>query len=336
MSDSSILASMKHGRTPSRCTAEVILPGPLDVAGSVEMFRRAGDDLIDRWDGEVLLRTVRLHGGDTVAVAARPTGTPREPKLLLTVDDPEHLDAAAHAVSTTWFATTPAAMRALTTRDPVVRAADRMFPGLRPALQPDVLTALVRSISAQQINLRFAAVVRARLAEHYGRRHSVDGHTVHSLDAKRLAGARAADLRALQFTTRKAESIIGVANAVLGGSLDRESLAALTDEQVIAQLVTLQGIGRWSAEWLLARTFGRPVVVAGDLGVRKAVGRAYFDRQGETPPTPLGVMPTEQQVRERTAHWGEAAGVAQQLLLTVLAQDRFAELHAEVSAGAAP
>lgn len=318
---------MKHQLAGDGCTTEVELQGPLDVAASVEVFRRAGDDLIDRWDGEVLLRTVRLHGGNAVAVAARPTGTLRLPRLHLTVDDPTQRDLAARAAQSTFFATTtPAALTALTERDPIIRAADRMFPGLRPALQPDVLTALVRSISAQQINLRFAAIVRARLAEHYGRRHSVDGRIVYSLDAQALAGARAADLRVLQFTTRKAESIIGVANAVLGGSLDREHLAAQPDEQVIDRLVTLQGIGRWSAEWLLARSFGRPVVVAGDLGVRKAVGRAYLD----------GAMPTEQQVRERTAHWGDAAGVAQQLLLTVLARDGFAELHAQVSAAAAP
>jgi DNA-3-methyladenine glycosylase II len=86
---------------------------------------------------------------------------------------------------------------------------------------------------------------------------------------------------------------------------------------VIAELVALQGIGRWTAEWLLARSFGRPVVVAGDLGVRKAIGHAY--RNGE--------MPTEQEVRELTAHWGEAAGVAQQLLLHVLADDRWDELR---------
>jgi len=69
--------------------------------------------------------------------------------------------------------------------------------------------------------------------------------------------------------------------------------------------VVFPGIGRWTAEWLLARTLGRPRVVAGDLGVRKAVGAAYLD----------GRMPSEAEVRAATAHWGPAAGVAQQLLL---------------------
>jgi DNA-3-methyladenine glycosylase II len=312
---------MKHGPAASGCSTEVALAGPLDVAASVEGFRRWGDDLVDRWDGEVLLRTVHL-AGETVAVAATPVGSGENPRVRIQVDDPRHLDAAA-AAAAKWFVAAPEALRALTERDPIVRAADRMLPGLRPVLQPDVLTALVRSISAQQINLRFAAVVRARLAERYGRRHTVVGHVVYSLDAEALAAARAADLRALQFTTRKAEYIIGVARTVLGGTLDRARLDALTDEQFVAELVSLDGVGRWTAEWLLARTLGRPVVVAGDLGVRKAVGRAYHND---------GAMPSEQEVREITAHWGAAAGVAQQLLLNVLAENRWEELRRAAAA----
>ncbi|MHB1160446.1 MAG: hypothetical protein ACYC3V_08975 [Chloroflexota bacterium] len=65
------------------------------------------------------------------------------------------------------------------------------------------------------------------------------------------------------------------------------------------------GIGVWTAEWILARTLGRPRVVAGDLGVRKAVGLAYMG-------SPL---PGEGEVRVATADWGSSAGVAQQLLL---------------------
>jgi DNA-3-methyladenine glycosylase II len=208
-------------------------------------------------------------------------------------------------------------LRELSARDPAIRAAEEMHPGVRPVRQPDLLTALVRSVSAQQINLRFAAVVRARLAQRCGRRHSLAGHEGWSLDAEAIAAASAADLRALQFTTRKAESIIAIASAVLGGSLDVEQLDNLDDEQFIARLVALKGVGRWTAEWLLARTLGRPVVVAGDLGVRKAVGHAYCQ----------GRMPSEDEVRQLTAHWGAAAGVAQQLLLHVLVDGRWEELH---------
>ncbi|HZS13600.1 MAG TPA: hypothetical protein VFC09_03280 [Candidatus Dormibacteraeota bacterium] len=313
---------MKHRRGDGSCSTTVDLAGPLDVAASVEVFRRAGDDLIDRWDGATLLRTVRV-AGESIPVACTPLGSVEQPSMRVATNDPRHLDAAARAAAS-FFATVPRqTLESLTDRDPVIRAADRLHHGVRTVLQPDVLTGLVRAVSAQQINLRFAATVRARLARRYGRRHEVEGHEVWSLEPDVLAAARAADLRELQFTTRKAGYIIGIASAVAGGTLDAAQLAERSDEEVVAELVTLPGIGRWTAEWLLARSFGRPVVVAGDLGVRKAVGHAYRE----------GAMPSEEEVRELTAHWRDAAGVAQQLLLHVLAGDEWQQLR-ELSAAA--
>ena len=124
-------------------------------------------------------------------------------------------------------------------------------------------------------------------------------------DPSRLAGAEVADLRELQFSNAKTVAVIAFAGAVASGRLDLDELATSEDEMVVERLVAFPGIGRWTAEWLLARTLGRPRVVAGDLGVRKAVGAAYLD----------GRMPSEAEVRAVTAHWGAAAGVAQQLLL---------------------
>jgi len=291
------------------------LAGPLDVPGSLEVYRRAGDDLLDRWDGAVWLRALPLDGRP-VAVAARPVGTVSAPALLVAVGDGGDGAAAGRALAGA-FVTAPAALRELAAADPVVAAVADRWPGVGPVLQRDLLTAVVRSISAQQITLRFAAVLRARLARRFGVRHTVPvpggpaegSGEVWSLDAAALAGAEVAELRALQFSNAKAVAIVTFAGAVAAGRLRLDELWALPDEQVIDRLVAFPGIGRWTAEWLLARTLGRPRVVAGDLGVRKAVGAAYLD----------GRMPSPTEVRAATAHWGAAAGVAQQLLLHSLA-----------------
>jgi len=293
----------------------VRLAGPLDVPGSLEGYRRAGDDLLDRWDGAVWLRTLPLDGRP-VAVAARPVGSVSAPALLVAVGD-GGADAAAGRALAGAFVTAPAALRELAAADPVVAAVADRWPGVGPVLQRDLLTAVVRSISAQQITLSFAAVLRARLARRFGVRHTVPvpggpaegSGEVWSLDAAALAGAEVAELRALQFSNAKAVAIVTFAGAVAAGRLRLDELSALPDEQVIDRLVAFPGIGRWTAEWLLARTLGRPRVVAGDLGVRKAVGAAYLD----------GRMPSPTEVRAATAHWGAAAGVAQQLLLHSLA-----------------
>jgi DNA-3-methyladenine glycosylase II len=208
------------------------------------------------------------------------------------------------------FVTAPEALRTLTRSDPVLAHFDIRFPGVRPVLQAEFFTALVRSISAQQVNLRWAATTRRRLAEAFGRTYTLGPYQVIHLDVERLAVAETAELRALQFTTRKSEYIIALARAVAAGELALEALHQAPDDEVTARLTALRGLGRWTADWFLARSLGRPRVVAGDLGVRKAVGAAYLQ----------GRMPSESEVRSHTAHWGEAAGVAQQLLLHALSE----------------
>jgi DNA-3-methyladenine glycosylase II len=199
-------------------------------------------------------------------------------------------------------------MRGSVDRIRFIGGLDRRFPGVRPVLQTDLFLALVRAISAQQITLSFAARLRGRLAERFGESHRVAGEEVRRLDPARLADVRIAELRALQFSTAKAQAIVGVAAAVASGHISLDRLRGLPDEEVVSRLTELRGIGRWSAEWILVRTLGRHRVVAGDLGVRKAVGRAYLK----------AALPSEAEVRLATAHWGDAAAIAQQLTLHAL------------------
>jgi DNA-3-methyladenine glycosylase II len=208
------------------------------------------------------------------------------------------------------FITAPDPLAELTAIDPVIARLEARYAGLRPVLQSDLLTALIRAISAQQVNLRWATITRRRLAEAFGYQHTLGPHQVFSLDPTRLAAADVTALRTLQFTTRKAEYIVALATAVTTGTLDLDALRHQSDADVITCLTACRGLGRWTAEWFLARALGRPRVVAGDLGVRKAVGAAYLN----------GRLPSETEVRELTSHWGAAASVAQQILLHALSQ----------------
>jgi DNA-3-methyladenine glycosylase II len=301
--------------THARATAaqpfafDLALPGPLDIPASVERLRRWGDDLLDRWDGRTLVRTTTWNGA-VVPYACAVTGTLDQPGLRVLARDASERPAVEVALRALFILPDGDALVALAACDPAVDRLVRAFPGVRGLRATDGLAALVRAISAQQVNLTWAATTRRRLAELAGVRYPIGAHEVYALDAALLARTTVADLRALQFTTRKAEYLITVAQGVVDGSLDLPALAALPDAEVIARLVAVRGLGRWTAEWYLARTLGRPVVVAGDLGVRKAVGAMYLG----------GTMPSEAQVRELTAHWGAAAAVAQELALHALGQ----------------
>jgi DNA-3-methyladenine glycosylase II len=282
---------------------ELPLQGPIDFAASLEIFRRSGDDLLDRWDGTWLARTIAIDGA-AVAYACRPSGTSDAPALEVVVENSSCTDLIAATITRSFRSPSPE-FHELCATDPAIGRLAQLHRGFRPMLHPDLLVALVRCISAQQVNLRWAATLRHRLADQFGRRHEVGGQSVYSLDPARIARLMIADIRGLQFTTRKAEYVINAAHAIAHDGLAIERLREMSDDDVIATITAVRGLGLWSAEWILARTLGRPRLSAGDLGVRKAVGKAYFG----------GRMPSPDEVRQATAHWGSAAGLAQELFL---------------------
>ena len=145
------------------------------------------------------------------------------------------------------------------------------FRGLRPALVPDPFEALVVSITAQQVSLASATAIRNRLIERFGVRI---GQAWSFPTRERLAAASSGELLAVGFSTRKAEYVVGLARS----DLDLAGLAELPDDEVKARLVSVRGLGDWTADWFLARHLGRPRAwPAGDLALRKAVRALYGD-----------------------------------------------------------
>jgi DNA-3-methyladenine glycosylase II len=196
-------------------------------------------------------------------------------------------------------------------RDSILHGLTQKFQGLRPTLTANPFEMLVTSITAQQINLRFAFAVRSRLIRRYGERLSIDGQTYFAFPTpEKLARVKVSSLRRLQFTEKKSEYIIGLAKAVCDGRLDLETLSRLSDEEISEKLLALRGIGRWSVDWFLARGLGRGhAFPAGDLGVRKAVQYFYFNGQEKS----------EEELRGFAQRWGEFANLAVHYLLMGLA-----------------
>jgi DNA-3-methyladenine glycosylase II len=110
----------------------------------------------------------------------------------------------------------------------------------------------------------------------------------------------------MQFTVRKAEYIVGLAKRVVSGELDLEALSGRSNDEVIDAITVVRGLGRWTAEWFLARGLGRgDVCPAGDLGVRRAF--AHFYNRGR----PV----SERAIRRRSSAWGPHQNVAVHYLL---------------------
>ncbi|MFD2369142.1 DNA-3-methyladenine glycosylase family protein [Brevibacillus sp. GCM10020057] len=152
------------------------------------------------------------------------------------------------------------------------------FRGLHPFLDSDLFQSMVKTIIGQQINLAFAANLTKRLLELSGDAVEDDEGRVFLAFPTEEAVARLEpeDLRPLQFSQRKAEYIIDYARAIVDGKVDLGRLWQMEDEEIIACLTSLRGIGRWTVECLMMFGMGRPnLLPAADIGLRNGLQLVY-------------------------------------------------------------
>ncbi len=266
----------------------VRLPQPYDFQLSTERIRTYGPDLAYVWHDGVLHRVfdgieARI-GADEGGVRVEPGEARLRGRVLRLLGVSFDLAGFARCAA----------------RDPVMSRLARVLRGFRPLVVPDPFEQLVTSVTAQQISLHAARSIRNRLIERFSRRV---GRAYPFPPREVIAAADPAQLVELGFSRRKAEYTVALA----ASDTNFEALGRLPDADVVARLGLLPGIGRWTAEWYLARHLGRPDVwPAGDLGLRKAVSRFYFD----------GRDVTELEARELGERFSPYRTLAAQYLLT--------------------
>jgi DNA-3-methyladenine glycosylase II len=287
--------------------------GPLDAAATLARFRLWGEDPVNRLDGDVFRRLLRV-GAQLRPYEVRWRGPVDATRLEVRIGG-DRSPAVAVAVEREVRGIfgldfdLPGFYR-MAKADPPLAALVEPLYGFRPTLAASALEMLVGAITAQQVNLTFAFALRARLVRRYGTSRVVAGEPLYAFPtAEVLARVRLRALRAMQFSLRKAEYIRDVARALVSGGLDAAALAAASDAHVIERLTALRGLGRWTADWYLARCLGRgPVCPAGDLAVRKAF--AHFYGRGRTL--------SETAIRRRARAWGPYQNLAIHYLLAGL------------------
>jgi DNA-3-methyladenine glycosylase II len=149
---------------------------------------------------------------------------------------------------------------------------------------------LLRTIVGQQVSVAAARSMWAKLEAAYGS----------PPDLAKLLTATDEELRAAGISRQKAGYIRSLAQLVITGELDLESLPE-DNEDAIALLTKIKGIGRWSAEIYLLFAEGRQdVFPAGDLAVMVEIGRLLG----------LPDKPSEKQLRELAEPWRPYRGAA--------------------------
>ena len=158
------------------------------------------------------------------------------------------------------------AKRALARRDPVMAAIMRAHPRIFLVRRGEPFMTLARAIVGQQISVKAAQSVWDRFVACVG-----------EVSPQNVLARERRILRACGLSDRKTEYICDLAQHFANGSIHVQRWPAMGDEEIIAELVEVRGIGRWTAEMFLIFSLLRPdVFPLDDLGLQKGIRVAYF------------------------------------------------------------
>lgn len=177
----------------------------------------------------------------------------------------------------------------LSDRCPRMKAAYAQTGPLPLRRRPDGFAQLLGAIVSQQVSVASASAISARLTE------------AGLMDARQVEATDEDALRALGLSRQKAR----YAKALAAARIDYVALRQATDDEVVATLTEVRGIGRWTAEIYSMFSLGRPdVFAAGDLALQEAARALYG----------LEARPTEKALRAMASDWSPWRSVAARML----------------------
>lgn len=133
---------------------------------------------------------------------------------------------------------------------------------------PDLFAALVYAIVGQLISVKAAHTIWERMQGKFG-----------EISPENMAMQTADDIQKCGMTMKKAVCIQNIAKTITQGGFQLEEFHAMSDAEVIKKLVTLKGVGKWTAEMLLINSMERRNVVSwSDIAIRRGMMKLYGHR----------------------------------------------------------
>ncbi len=222
------------------------------------LLKRIPLDRIHWWDGRVLRRTLVIDGRPVVVVVEQ-IAHGSSPRVQVTVHDDAGGTKRAVSdvinrllglqVDLTEFYKIAGKKRKLA-------ALAQQFAGVKPPIFPDPFEAFTAAVACQQVSLHVGISCINKLAEQHGLRAPDDLQSAFPRPID-LVDLEPEPLKKLALSTNKARYIIDMAREIVEGRVDLNSYDSLTDAEMFAKLTSMRGIGKWTAEYMMLRGYGR-------------------------------------------------------------------------------
>ena len=168
-----------------------------------------------------------------------------------------------------WFEYGETELAYLRSRDARLAEAMDAIGHVEREVDPDLFSSVMHHIIGQQISTKAQATIWQRMRDGLG-----------AVRAETVLAAGVPALQAFGMTFRKADYLLDFAERVESGAFDLDAVAAMSDEDAIAALSQLKGIGRWTAEMILLFCLQRPDVLAyDDLAIQRGMRMLYHHRK---------------------------------------------------------
>lgn len=248
-------------------------PGLFSFPLALDFLRRSPRELLHNLTSDGVSKALKV-ANETVVFHVRARDAALEITFLGRTPS-EHVQDAVAVYVREWFDldTDLSAFYAMAENDKLLKNAVALYRGYRIVGQPDLFESIVWAILGQQINLGFPYTLKQRFVQAFGERLARGDSEYYLFPSPETVSVITADqLLPLQFSTQKSRYTIGVAEAFANGALSKAKLAGLPLEDARHHLLKIKGIGNWTANYALMKTFRYPdAFPAEDAGLHNAI-----------------------------------------------------------------
>ena len=278
-------------------------PFRLDL--TVWALRRRAHNRIDQWDGTTYTR-VLLVDQVPVKVEVSQLHPISPPYLQVNIWSPEPRADLSTRVKEALqrmlgFSLDLAGFYARVQHDPAVSPLAQRFVGMKPPRFPSLFEAFLNAFACQQVTLDVGLLLLNRLTETYGLPCADDRTVYHAFPRPdEIANASIEDLRTLGFSRQKARAMLELAARLIQEPYALSPLEVMGNEEVSSTVLSLRGVGRWTAEYVLLRGLGRLETFPGDdVGAQRNLQRLLH----------LAEKPTYETIKVLITPWQPYAGL---------------------------
>jgi DNA-3-methyladenine glycosylase II len=249
------------------------VPKEFDFNLNLEFLKRSPKELLHQVEGDAVLKALKF-GNEKILIRVRPANE----KLIIEFLNEEPSQEGKNEIRNfvqEWFdlENDIKPFYALASKDKLLKDLVVKYSGYRIIGQPDLFESIVWAVLGQQINLQFAYTLKSKFVEKFGERLFWNNESFYFFPTPELVSELTDEaLLPLQFSRQKSKYTITIAEAFASGELSKEKLKGLPLAEAKEQLIKIKGIGNWTANYALMKTFRYPdAFPLEDAGIHNAI-----------------------------------------------------------------